>query len=290
VAAQSLKTVHLVTRAETLKALYFDWQTQLARPNLVFIDGEGTVVFETNEIGLKGEPVDERRKLVVVWGDSVVFGAWRGWACLLDTYAPGYQFLNGGIEGDPYDNILRRARRLNRERPVVLNVVMPGWHPFEPYPVATPAGPPPKNWWRRGQSAASEPGRFRAELTSFIRDVPNTVLLTMPTSLNPAIADRDLSGYFTAGDDDTMFHFCGTVPYTVALQRQHLDFINRRNEIVRDVAGAAQVPLIDLFAVFDTTGLADFRQDFVDIMHFRVHAYPRIAAAIHRGIAGLLAM
>jgi hypothetical protein len=183
VAAQSVKTVHLVTRAETLKALYFDWQTQLARPNLVFIDGEGTVVFETNEIGLKGEPVDERRKLVVVWGDSIVFGAWRGWASLLDTYAPGYQFLNGGIEGDPYDNILRRARRLNRERPVVLNVVMPGWHPFEPYPVATPAGPPPKNWWRRGQSAASEPGKFRAELTSFIRDVPNTVLLTMPASL-----------------------------------------------------------------------------------------------------------
>jgi len=46
-----------------------------------------------------------------VWGDSVVFSVGRGWPCLLDRLAPGYQFLNGGIDGDPYKNILRRAAR-----------------------------------------------------------------------------------------------------------------------------------------------------------------------------------
>jgi hypothetical protein len=287
VAPQPLKTVHLVTRAETLKALYFDWQTQLARPNLVFIDGTGRVVFETNEIGLKGDAIDDTRRLVVAWGDSVVFGAWRGWACLLDDYAPGYQFLNGGIEGDPYDNIMRRARMLNRQRPVALNLLMPGWHPFEPYPVATSPGPARRRWWG-GWRGRPEPERFRAELTAFLRDIPNTALLTMATSLSAATADRDLSGLFVAGDDDTMFHFCGTVPYSIPLQRRHLDFISERNAIVREVGAATGIPVIDLFGEFDTSGLDDVRRDFVDIMHFRVRTYPRIAETVYRGIKDLL--
>ncbi len=72
----------------------------------------------------------------------------------------------------------------------------------------------------------------------------------MPTSVNSAIADQDLSRYFTAGDDDTIFHFCGSVPYTVVVQRGHFDFINGRKQIIRDVAAASQVRLIDLFEEF----------------------------------------
>lgn len=288
-APPALKTVHLITRADTLKTIYFDWETKTARSNLVFVHGDGQVVFETNEIGLKGDPVDASRKLVVVWGDSVVFGAWRGWACLLDDYAPGYQFLNGGIEGDLYDNILRRACLLNRERPVALNVLLPGWHPFDPGPLAPPP-PPARGWWGRKPAAPSPPQQFRADLTAFLREVPNTVLLTMPTALNPAIADHDLSGYFTPGDDATAFSFCGNIPYSVPLQRRHLDFILERNTIVREVAAAAGVPVIDLWAEFKTTGFNDFRRDFVDIIHMRMRAYPRLAETVFRGLKDVLAV
>jgi lysophospholipase L1-like esterase len=281
-----LKTVHLLTRSDTLKALYLDWETKSARPNLVFIHSDGQIVFETNEIGLKGDTLDERRKLVVVWGDSVVFGAWRGWPHLLDNYAPDYQFLNGGIEGDLYDNILRRARLLNRERPIALNVLMPGWHPFDPGSL-TPPGRMFGRWrWRPME--LSGPEKFRAELSAFLRDVPNTVLLTMPTALNPEIANRDLSGGFTRGDDDTAFSFCGNVPYSVPVQRRHLDFITERNTIVREVGAALSVPVVDLFAAFDTTGLDDFRRDFVDIIHLRTRVYPRIAEIVFRGIEDVL--
>ncbi len=281
-----LKTVHLLTRGDTLKALYLDWETKSTRPDLVFILGDGQIVFQTNEVGLKGEALDDRRKLVVVWGDSVVFGAWRGWAHLLDDYAPGYQFINGGIDGDLYDNILRRARLLNRQRPVTLNVLMPGWHPFDPGPLAPPA-PPSGGWWRRA-AELSPSAKFRADLSAFLADVPNTVLLTMPTALNAAIADSDLSGYFTKGDDATAFSFIGHVPYSVPLQRRHLDFIIERNAIVKEVGAAKGVPVIDLFTAFDTTGFDDFRRDFADILHLRMRAYPRLAEIVYGGIKDVL--
>src|SRR5207245_2472224 len=112
------------------KAVFYDPERGALRPNQVFVDPDGGVVFETNEVGLKGDPLDPARKLGVVWGDSVVFAAGRGWACHIDRLAPGWQFLNGGIEGDLYTNILRRAAALNRTHPVHLNLVMLGWHPF----------------------------------------------------------------------------------------------------------------------------------------------------------------
>jgi hypothetical protein len=286
--AAPLKTVHVMPRADALKAIYYDWQTDTLRPNLVFVDGNGRVLFETNEIGLKGEAVDETRKLAVVWGDSVVFGAGKGWARLLDADAPGYQFLNGGIEGDPYDNILRRARLLNRQRPVALNLVMLGWHRFEPYWAAL-ADPGRSKWWpRRQPETLSAPERYRADVAAFLEEVPNTVVLTTPTALNRRILGKDLSGEFRAGDDDTVFQYVWPALYSVGLQRQIYDFISRRNEIAIDVAMRAKVPVVDLFAAFDTTELPDFRRDFVDFMHFRVSAYPQIVAAISRGISHTL--
>src|SRR5436190_12716828 len=102
-----LRTVHVITEGEAFKSLYYDRERAALRPNLVIVEPDGSGGFEINEVGLKGDPLDSSRRLAVVWGDSVVFGGGRGWACLLDQFAPGYQFLNGGLDGDPYTNILR---------------------------------------------------------------------------------------------------------------------------------------------------------------------------------------
>src|SRR5262249_38626574 len=123
-------TVHLTPQGgDALKTLYFDWERLALRPNILFVDAEGAVTYEINEDGLKGDPIDPERKLAVVWGDSVAFGIGRGWPCLIDKLAPSYQFLDGGIEGDGYTNILRRAAEFNRENKVALNLMMLGWHP-----------------------------------------------------------------------------------------------------------------------------------------------------------------
>jgi len=73
-AARLPKTVHLIPKDNAIKRLCFDDETKRLRPNLVLVDRQGSVVFEINELGLKGAARDTSRKLAVVWGDSVVFG------------------------------------------------------------------------------------------------------------------------------------------------------------------------------------------------------------------------
>src|SRR5207253_8152371 len=104
-------------------------------------------------------------------GDSVVFSSGRGWPCLLDRFAPGYQFLNGGLDGDLYPNILRRADALNRSHSVALNLLMLGWHPF----VLPTKEPPPASrlglWGNapRRDGCASQGNRnLRSDLTAFL--------------------------------------------------------------------------------------------------------------------------
>lgn len=289
-----LRSVHLIAESATFKALYLDRDRMALRPNAVFVDAAGQVVFETNEVGLKGDPIDPSRKLAVVWGDSVVFGSGRSWPCLLDALAPGWQFLNGGIDGDPYTNILRRSVAFNRQHKVARNLLMLGWHPFLPERIVQR---PPGRWSRlTGNGAAVEikldrggNGGLRHDLTAFLQQVPNTVVLTMPTALNHRIADQDLSAYLVDGDDETLFRFIGYVPYQVAGQRQGFEHIIERNAITREVCTALGVRLIDLFAMFDTTGLPDFREHFFDILHLRPRSYPLLAQRIHDSIKDLLA-
>jgi hypothetical protein len=304
---RAAKAVHLIPQDSAIKRLCFDEETQSLRPNMVLVDRQGAVVFEINELGLKGVARDPARKLAVVWGDSVVFGIRWSWPCLLDELAPGYQFLNGGIEGDPYDNILRRAAALNRDQAVALNILMLGWHPWHlPTQVDGPRIEQGARQHRRRtafwgfrdappcHSATHDPDpkpihqQLRADLIDFLQGAPNTVLVTMPTALNRNIVDQDLSRYFTRGDRDTVFTFAGDLAYSVDLQRHMFEHISERNSIAREVAQAAGLGLADLAALFDTERLADFRENFHDMLHLRPRAYPKAAAAVYAGIKELL--
>jgi lysophospholipase L1-like esterase len=302
VTATLAKTIHLLPPPAAIKRLCFDEETQTLRPNIVLVDRQGAVVFEINELGLKGAARDPSRKLAVVWGDSVVFGIGASWPCLIDAFAPHYQFLNGGIEGDPYDNILRRAETFNQAHAVALNILMLGWHPwrlpaglarraaglvaplqhlkqrFRSYtgPVSATPTPPPIH-----QS-------MRADLLGFLQRIPDLVLVTMPTALSRTIVDRNLSRYFSRGDRDTVFTFAGDLAYSVEAQRCMLAHITERNAIAREAAQSTGVRVVDLAAAFDTGSLNDFREDFHDMLHLRPRAYPKAAAIVFEGIKDLL--
>jgi carbamoyltransferase len=286
--AATLRTVHPITECEAFKALYWSGELPGMVPNLVFLNRDGSVAFESNEVGLKGDPLDPSRKLAVVWGDSVVFGGGRGWACLLDELAPGCQFLNGGLEGDPYRNILRRAAEFSTRRRVALNLVMLGWHPFVP----PRAAPPRTGLFKPARAPAIRPHsgneNIREDLVRFLAQIPNTVVLTMPTALNAEIIDRDLSSCFTDGDYETGFRFLGKLPYSTESQRWAFEHIAERNAITREVCAGMGIRVIDLFAAMDTTGRADFREDFLDILHIRPRAFAAIAQIIHDNIKDLL--
>jgi hypothetical protein len=272
----ALRSVHVIAGREAIdaKTIFYDRERGALRPNLVFVDAEGTILFETNEAGLKGDPIDPQRKLAVVWGDSVVFSAGRGWPCLLDRLAPGYQFLNGGLEGDSYGNILRRAMEFNRRHPVMLNLLMLGWHPF----VLSQT----KSRTRSGKD------NLRAELARFFEAVPNTVLLTVPTALNRRILDRDLSSHLTEGDDDTVFRFLGNIPCRPEWQRAGFEHVRERNALAREVCAGSGIRVVDLFDALDSENFDDFREHFVDVMHLRVRAHALVARIIHDGIKDLL--
>ena len=62
----ALRTVHLAPESDIFKALYFDRERLILRPNLTFVDANGSIAFETNDVGLKGYPLDSRRKLAIV--------------------------------------------------------------------------------------------------------------------------------------------------------------------------------------------------------------------------------
>jgi hypothetical protein len=301
------KSVHLLPPPSAVKRLCFDETTRTLRPNMVLVDRRGAVVFEINELGLKGAARDPARKLAVIWGDSVVFGIGWSWPCLIDEMAPGYQFLNGGIEADSYQNILRRAEAFNHAHAVALNIVMLGWHPWHlPAAFAQPASgsegplrrltqmfrPSAREPRMPPTSADSDPQsihrRLRTGLLDFLQRMPNTVLTTMPTALNRAIVDRDLSRYFIPGDRDHVFTFAGDLGYSIEAQRHMLAHITERNRIVRAVAEAVGTRLVDLAAALDTERLADFREDFHDMLHLRPRAYPKAAAIVYQGIKDLL--
>src|SRR3954453_9729746 len=286
-----LRNVHLITSGDTFKTLYWDRETAGMRPNLVFVDQTGAVVFESNEVGLKGDPLDPQRKLAIVWGDSVVFSSGRGWPCLLDRFAPGYQFLNGGLDGDLYPNILRRADALNRSHSVALNLLMLGWHPF----VLPTKEPPPASrlglWGNapRRDGCASQGNRnLRSDLTAFLAGRTNVVVATMPTALNSRIIGRDLSSYIKGEDDETGFRFLGNGQYRLEYARLGYEHIVERNAITREVCAQLGVRLIDLFALFETENLDDFREHFIDVLHLRPRSYPLLVEIVYEHIGELL--
>jgi len=288
---EKLRTVHPITECEAFKSLYWSGELPGMVPNLVFVNRDGSVAFESNEAGLKGDPLDPARSLAVVWGDSVVFGAGRGWAHLLDDLAPGWQFLNGGLEGDPFTNILRRAAAFNESHKVALNLLMLGWHPFVP-PRERPARRHGR-FRRNGAAPAILPHsgneNVRAELTRFLQRVPNTAVLTMPTPLNPCILDQDLSPYLVDGDYENGFRFLGKLPYHREGQHWAFEHIAERNAITREVCARLGVQLIDLAAALDTADLPDFRENFLDAVHIRPRAFPLVARTIHAEIKDLVA-
>jgi hypothetical protein len=253
------------TTASYLLGLYFDRSTQTLAPNLACVDEDGTLLFETNSLRLRGPEPRRGQRLAVVWGDSVVFSVLgRSWPDEIDDGTLDCLFLNGGIEGCPYRNVLGRAVNFNRAHDVALNVIMLGWHPF------------PHNT------------SVEADLEAALPEIPNAVLVTQPTSLNESIAATDLRAFFRDASEGPEYRFWSHMPYSVPLQAAWFGYISERNRIVRRVAAHTGTPCIDLFAALDSRHLQDFREHFFDPGHPRPGSYATLASIIREAVRPLL--
>ena len=150
--------------------------------------------------------------------------------------------------------------------------------------------PPTSRRARLSLGQRPRPGNegIRADLTSFLERTPNTVVLTVPTALNPLIIDRDLSSFLVEGDENTAFCFVGDVPYQMAGQGQGYEHIVERNAIAREVCSRLGIRLFALFAALDTENLSEFREHFIDMIHLRPRAYPLVAQLVYDGIEDLI--
>lgn len=263
------KTVHLIPTGcsgEFAQSLYIDRATWTLVPNVVCIDDAGGVLFETNSLGLRGAEPKAGERFAVVWGDSFVFSLFgAGWPEQINDESIDCLFLNGGVEARLYPHTILSAINFNRRHTVALNLLTLGWMP-------------PDN------------RRVYGDLLNTLAELPNPVLLTQPTSLNPIIAGRDLTAYIGINrfNDDEHFGFFASEPYSVQHQAAFFQHISERNALIRAAAAATQTPLIDLYALFDTSSIDDFRRDFRDISHLRTNAYPRIASFVRESVRSLL--
>lgn len=247
---------------------YFSVASWRLIPNVAMIDSRGTLIFETNRYGMKGPEIDTSKKLVAWWGDSVVFGIGRGWVEGLGIGLPGYQFLNGGLEGAPLDLICEIAAEKNRALAIHYNVLFPGWHTIR---------------W---------PNKVRKLLVRAVDDLPGPILCTVPTSLSPALASTDLSSHILSRIEPALdssglvpiglnqFYFWAGIPYSTKNAQKLLARVQGQNAVVRALARKKGIPLIDLYERFKTDDSRTMRANFFDAGHPRVEAYPALQAAV----------
>lgn len=247
----------------TMQSFYIKDRRIGLTPNLVVVKA-GRKWFETNSWGLKGPEPEPGKKLVAIWGDSVVFGIGSPtWVDLINEHFEHYQFLNGAIEGSTVDHIIERAIRVNQEHAIDVNVLFPGWHPSSP--------------------VGSVNTTIEKVLTEGLEKIPNCILSTVPTALNEHILDADLAPFHAIADPLVKFNgWAGNL--SPATMRSLYERLLERNAIIRRVAQEREIPLFDWFAAMRTTSLEDFHKDFFDPAHPRPQSYAKIAQIWAEGL------
>lgn len=228
-------------------------------PNRIFVRPNGAGVeeyFRTNSWGLKGPEPDGSKPVVVVWGDSVIFGNGPAWAERLSDYFPQFHFLNGGIEGDFPDNIISRMLRMNAARRVHANIFFPGWHV-------------------RGNATSISP---LLESVFSKKILPRAMLLSLPSALSPTTIREDWQPHFKDGADG--FTFFGPIAYSKERAEQMFTFVTRRNGELKACAQQNDLPFLDFFSPFQFEVLDKAKTAFSDICHPRPSFYGPVAEVV----------
>ena len=253
--------------SEIFQSYYLDRESKRMKPNVVLIQPpEMDVIFSTNGHGFKGAEIDFSKKLVAIWGDSVVFGVKGGWVEGIARYFSAYQFLNGGLEGDTPDNICARAIEKNRELNISYNIIFPGWHDI------------------------TDPEKTYHLLHKVLSNVPGGILCTVPTSLNEKIVEKDLRSFFTPKDHstETSYLFWGNIEYSIKNAKVLFTRLLHRNKVVHMVAQERNVPIVDLYSYFHTNSEETLRKDFFDAGHPRISAFPKFQRVFYEELKDVL--
>ncbi len=245
--------------------------------SVVVLKQDRDVFLETNSHGFFGPEIDFSKKLVAIWGDSVVEGWGHGWIGGLSEHFPGFQMLNGGINAATFPQVGTRALEMNRRVPIAYNVIFPGLNTMR---LPIPSSRTVYAWLHRLCTA-----------------LPNVILCTQPTSLNEDLAAGDITPHLAKAGSlgyRAGYNFWNDAPPTQENVRAFFEMIQEQNRLVWQVVSEQaslyrrRIPVVDFYKRFYTRGLPEFRDYFVDAGHFRGEAYPIIQEIFHEAFSRLL--
>jgi hypothetical protein len=256
----NLKEIHFYDPSMTsahMQVFYIEKDRSRVKPNVKILRKDMSVYLETNSEGFKGPEIDASKKSIAVWGDSVIFGVANSWIfCDMPKYFSRWQFLNGGLEGDPFERITQRAIDKNKEITINKNIVFPGWH------------------------TVRKPERVKECCIKCIENIPGLIFCAVPTSLNDFVVEKDLSSHFTE-TGNLRYVFWGNLTYSISEAKALLESLKNQNSIIREMAEQHKVPLIDLYKDFETKNFDDFKIYFKDAGHPKVESYSTFSEKLY---------
>ena len=226
------------------------------KPNTVVLEGpEMNIFFEINSQGLKGPELDPSKKLVAIWGASVVAGIGKGWVDDISAFFPGTQFVNGGVPKNLFVNVFNFAYEMNQRNHFHANLVM-------------------------ARDLTVDQETFRRSLIYFIERIPNPIPCTIATPVGDELSLIDLRPYAIEPNPqqdalsraDTEFKI--DEEFTGERNRNSKQQVREQNQIIREVSTEKGIPFVDIAPYFETNDLDKFREHFSDCTHFRPSAYP----------------
>ena len=230
-----------------LQAIYQNREAlpRTLRPHVRIVRPDGNLALETNGLGLQG-PRGSGRAALGFWGDSFCFrfhpfdSRYEGWVDLLGARLDSHAVYNGSLPGVGWDEILWQCTQANRQHPFEFNIVSPGWHGCTP------------GW-------VGHASDLEQALLGLARTCPGLVLMTIPTSLNERVVNEPMGAFFVDGPTESGYRFWGSLDYSIDAAKGLFEAVSRRNDLIRRVARACALPLIDLQRLFRSDELPEFR-------------------------------
>lgn len=220
---------------------------------------------EVNSLSCFGPEPDPDLPVIGFFGDSVTQGRVL-FGCTsvpLQTRAPGFQTINGGIEGSNIEKIVDHCLYVNAQRPLACAVVHPGWHNLV-------YGDNRLEHWR--------------EQLDRLDGLPRVAHIKLTGDLNDEAAARGIDHLYNAGEPGNpdgldVYHkleMSGTTEKVAILYGQ----VNEKNAFLEDYCRAKGRLFIDLDPVLKPKTYADLKAHFFDTVHPRYQFYPTIAHAV----------
>lgn len=237
---------------------YLDPLTKRPIPSTRVLVGD-TVIIETNSLSCYGREPAPGVPLIAVFGDSVVQGV--GDSFVNHIAPPGYQSLNGGVEGAQLHQILDRFCEVRDKAPLAAALIHPGFHNL----------------------LYNETGfMYWEQQLARLKGVPVTAIFRLTADINAESVERGYDALY--GPAYLQTHHSKDRQTLAEFKKA----LAQKNRLIEKCAAMWGHIVIDLDAVLAPTTYAEVGLRFFDILHPKPEIYESMGRAVTDRLAPLL--